>query len=785
MVGTEPARSAPGPALRRAPNVLHKKLWRDIRHGAMQFVAIMILCAIGTWVYAGLDGAWRMVDQSFQVYFDQCNMADLWVNASSLSKNDLDELANLDGVEAVQARFTTDMDTPELGDDVSLLVNAVDGDPVINMPYLRQGELIKGSDRRGCLVEEQFAQAHDLNVGDSLKLEFGGQELTFTIRGLVLSSEHLVTSKDVSPDPNHYGFAIISWDAVGQTPLNEAVLTVKEGVDASRVESAIQDMLPEALILDHHSQPSAQRADSETGIFRNLSYVFPAMAFAVAAMVVLTTLTRMIENQRTQMGTLKALGYGDRKIRAHYLNYAFVPSIFGALLGLFVGRYTLPDMLYDMEAGHYIVPQKIRPPISLSAWGMTALMVALSVAICLYTYHRAAQENTAALLRPKPPRAGNRILLERWTGLWSRFSFNNKMVIRSIARNKGRSIMAMIGLLCCNMLITCAMGLQDSIDYCIGDYYMGTFAYDVRAELDGNGGTLESYQSRLDAERIEGVMEKSVSIRREGVARTVTLCVMSEDQQLMRLGENQQLLALPDSGLTVSRKLADVMKLKVGDSVEIWLPSDDKPVSFTVAQVTATTIGQTAYLPRKAWESLHKGEFRPTALLLQNPTALCRHELDEMDEVSEQKLPARQYEQSMTMMDSTRAVFSLMYGAALGLAFVICYNMGLMNFTERVRDYATLKVLGYHQKEIRRLMMRENDLITIAGVLLGVYPGLWLTGTVLSTVDSETMMWISHVAPTSIVLSAVITSLFSILLELFLTRKVRSIDMVEALKSVE
>ncbi len=273
------------------------------------------------------------------------------------------------------------------------------------------------------------------------------------------------------------------------------------------MEAGIQALLPQALILTQKTHASTQRTRTDVTLFKNLTYVFPVLAFGVAAMVVLTTLTRMIENQRMQMGTLKALGYNTRQIRRHYLSYAFVPSLFGALLGLIVGRYTLPDILYGMEAAHYILPARLRAPISASAWGMTGLMVLLSVLICLYAYHKQAQEQTAALLRPKPPGAGSRVMLERWKGLWGRFSFNSKMVVRNVARNKGRVTVAMVGVLCCNMLIICAMGLQDSIEASVGEYYTGTVGYDLRADLDSTAGTLESYRSRLSADRVEGVME--------------------------------------------------------------------------------------------------------------------------------------------------------------------------------------------------------------------------------------------------------------------------------------
>lgn len=785
MVGAAPVRAAADRARRRSP-ALRKKLWRDMRQNAMQFVTIILLCALGTWVYSGLDGTWRMLDLSAETYFRQGELADLWVNLEGVDRQDLANMANTPGVADVQGRFSADMDCPELGEDVSLNVHAFDGVPRINVPLCVEGTLLEDKDARGILLQEEFAQANGLGVGDTLRLDVPGREQTFVIRGLINDAEHVITSKDVTPEPAKYGYAVICWEAVKNLPLNEAVVRLAEGADGDQVERALQALLPQSLILTHQTHASTQRTRGDVGIFQNLTLVFPILAYLVAAMVVLTTLTRMIENQRVQMGTLKALGYRDAQIRRHYLCYALVPSTVGALLGTMVGRYTLPDMLYAMETAHYFLPEKLRAPISPAAWGMTALMVILSAAICLYAYQRAARENTAELLRPKPPKAGNRVLLERWHGLWGRFSFNSKMVVRNFARNRWRTLMAMVGVLCCNMLMICAMGLQDSVDACVGEYYMGIVGYDLRVDLDASAaGTLESYRSRLDAAKVEGIMERSVSLRRGETSRTVLLTVLEEEQTMLRYGAEHTVVPLTQDGLAISRKLMEVMGLSLGDQVELWFPGEDDSETLTLTQVVDTTMNQGVFLPRESWEKLRRGSFRPTALLLLQPTELCRWRLSQAEEVTAFKDPVEQYAQTMTLMDSMTGVFNLMYFAALGLAFVICYNMGLMNFTERVRDYATLKVLGYRQGEICRLMMRETWLIALLGMALGIYPGLLLTQAVMGTVQSETMVYTAHVAPMSIILSGLITLAFSLCIEWLLTRKVRGIHMVEALKSVE
>ena len=770
----------------RSPSMLRRKLLRDFRGGAMQFLAIILLCGLGTWCFSGLDDAWRMMDVSSETYFEENNLADFWVNASSLSQLDLARLEHVEGVAQVQARTSLELDAVGLGDGVSLEVHATDGDIIINTPLIMSGEMMQPTDARGCMLDNRFAEANGLQVGDSITLDLLGEERTFIIRALVFTPEHIVTAKDVTPNPRHYGFALISSRVVSQLPFTEALISLEEGADEKAVEQEISRLLPSALIVTQESKPSVARIRNDVIMFRGLSYLFPIMAFAVAAMIVMTTLSRMIENQRIHMGTLKALGYSDRKIRLHYLSYALWPSLIGSVIGLLWGHAWLPYVIWDLEASNFSYPYQLHPSISLLAWSAVALDVGLSVFICMRTYRKAARETTASLLRPRPPRAGSRIFLERVTPLWRRFSFNTKMIVRNLMRNKSRTFMSLIGMLCCNMLIICSLGLQESISYTAHAYYGGVLSYDLRADLEsGKAGTVDSYRLRLDAEAVEGVMEQSVSLRSDTVTRTALLTVLEEGQTLIRLGEKQSLLPLPEDGCIISAKLAQVLGVSPGDRLTVWLPGDTDPVDVTIGSLCNTNFNQGVYISRSLWESFHKGEFRPTALLIDSPTDLCRHQLDEMDEISAIKRPADQYEQTMTMMESTSTAFSILSGVALGLAFVICYNMGLMNFTERTRDYATLKVLGYHQKEIRRLMLRENDLTAILGVALGIVPGILLTTVILKSVETDTMAFSAVVPLVSILEASVITFVFTWLIQWFLTRKVRSIDMVEALKSVE
>jgi len=563
------------------------------------------------------------------------------------------------------------------------------------------------------------------------------------------------------------------------------VITLEDGADESAVQTAIQQLLPDALVVDRGAHSSTARATGDAKMFENMTYIFPVLAYAVAGLIVMTTLSRMIDNQRMQMGTLKALGFSARKIRSHYLSYAIVPSLLGGVLGTVIAHHTLPYMLWDALLGQSEMPYRLEPPISAPAWGMVGLTVIMSMGICFFTYHRAAKETTAALLRPKPPKDGKRILLERITFIWSRLSFNAKMIVRNLMRNKLRTFMSLVGLLCCTMLIITSLGLQDSVMSLTENYYYVTMRYDLYASLVGDIGTAESYEQRIDAEVVECVMDTSVSLRAAAGSRTTRMSILGDNQTMQHLGKDHALIPLDSGRLAVTYKLSKTLSIAPGDEVVLYLPGDDEPISIQIGQIVENNVSQGVYMNRSTWESLRKGDFRPTAIQIKGPGERCMAQLDSLDEVDQIHDPHTQVTEMLQMLDTLSAVFAILTLIALALAFVICYNMGLMNFVERVREYATLKVLGYHQKEIRKLILHENTIISVLGVLAGIGPGYLLTDVVMHACEPETGFYPGVPAVQSIVIACLVTFFFSIFIQLLLTRKVRSIDMVEALKSVE
>ena len=251
------------------------------------------------------------------------------------------------------------------------------------------------------------------------------------------------------------------------------------------------------------------------------------------------------------------------------------------------------------------------------------------------------------------------------------------------------------------------------------------------------------------------------------------------------LGENETYLPLETGTVAVTYKMTETLGIETGDIVRLYLPGDDEPLVMTVGQIAHNNTVQGVYMNRTTWEAQRKGDFVPTAIQLQGISDALIAELEEMDEVDTLDNPQDQITDMLALLEALNSVFAMLTGIALALAFVICYNMGLMNFVERLREYATLKVLGYHQKEIRGLILKENLIISILGVICGIYPGYLLTDVVMHSCEPETSFYPGIPSTQSVILACVITFCFSIFIQLVLTRKVKKIDMVEALKSVE
>lgn len=532
----------------------------------------------------------------------------------------------------------------------------------------------------------------------------------------------------------------------------------------------------------------------------NLATVFPLLFFLVAALVCLTTMTRMVEEQRSQIGCLKALGYSKGDIARKFVTYGLLASLSGGVVGLAVGCTAIPAIIIYAWQILYNIPGLVfafQPGICILA--VLAAVVCTAVAVLAATL-ATVRANPASLMRPKAPKAGKRVLLERIRPIWTRLSFSQKVTVRNLFRYKRRFWMTVIGIAGCTALIVTGFGLRDSILDIMDIQYEEIYNYHAQASLVNKYEEEEFREvaQLLDSEELvdRWLPCNQTAVEFTGGDRTMDghMFVVGGGEELegfielrTRLGHKP--VALPEEGLVVTEKLAELLELDVGDTVT--LVNGDDRAEAEVSAVTENYIMHYAYLTDGYYEKLFGKAAEDNVVLIsytentkeisdQVSSELIR--LDGVTSVSRLETTRETFTSSMESVDY--AVIIIIVCAA-ALAFVVLFNLTNINITERMRELATLKVLGFNEREMGAYVYRENVVLTLFGVALGLVLGKLLHQWLILTVEIDMAMFGRSAQPMSYLYAIGLTILFSLLVNLLANRKLRKIDMVESLKSVE
>lgn len=530
----------------------------------------------------------------------------------------------------------------------------------------------------------------------------------------------------------------------------------------------------------------------------NLASVFPLIFFLVAALVCLTTMTRMVEEQRVAIGGMKALGYSKGAIAIKYVGYGFLASAIGSLVGLAIGLTLLPwiictawKIIYNFGPIHYGIEPATSVTACLAAVG-TVTLAALGA--CFNTLAAVP----AQLMRPKAPPMGKRILLERITPLWRRLSFNYKITLRNLFRYQKRFWMTVIGIGGCAALIVTAFGLRDSIFAVMDMQYDEIYRYSAQLGLVEHitPGEWSEVEKALDGSDLVGDWTKehteTITAETDAYTADATLDVVENSDVLerfvnLRHRTDNDTVTLPDDGVIITEKLSLLLGVEPGDTITL---DGDSRVEVRVADVTEHYIQHSVYMSAAYYEQVFGQAPEENAVLVSYDT-----QADGAQEL-EQDLVSLDGVSSLTRIEDTRKTFgtsleSVDYAVALiivcaaALAFVVLYNLTNINITERMRELATLKVLGFYDGELSAYIYRENVILTVFGVALGMVLGKLLHQWLILTVEIDLLMFGRTVAPTSYLWAVVLTTVFSLLVNLGAHRKLKKLDMVESLKTVE
>ena len=583
----------------------------------------------------------------------------------------------------------------------------------------------------------------------------------------------------------------------GKKEFDEKIADAKN--DIADAEEKLEDARSKDVklyILDRMTTIAYNSFMTDSIIVEKISAVFPVFFFLVAALVCSTTMSRMVDDERTQIGTLRALGYSRRSIVSKYLIYSGSAAAAGCLAGYFAGGYIFPKVIWICYQMRY----RISGFVSVYTAGLflvglaTSLLCSMGIAFlsCLSEM----RSEPADLIRPKSPASGKRILLERITPLWNSLSFLIKVSLRNVFRFKKRMIMMILGIAGCTALVITGFGIKDSVANIVNFQYDDIHTYDIVANFDNvtnealRDSVISSFKKDIDNAYI--IYQTSLTIKSHNFSKTANLIVSDNESitDVIRLTDKKsgQSITFPDKGnVIITNKLAEITNTKVGDTITLSV-SDTENADFTVSAIADNYVNNFVYLSKESFEEGF-GTYEPKTLLISTLEDTDNFQLaadiENDNEIASIQVIEQTRNTISSIMTSLDYVVILVIASAAALAFVVLFNLGNINISERVREIATIKVLGFHRNETSGYVFRENFLLTLMGIIAGIPLGIIFHRFVISQINVEVLSFKVIIKPVSFVFSAAMVILFFFVTNLILGRKLSEIDMAESLKSIE
>ena len=764
-----------------------------------RFISILVIVLLGVGFFAGIRAVAPDMKNTLDEYYEKTNMYDIYIASNyGIREEIIDELKKDYDIEAV---YNFDAITTKKEGYATKIIS-YDKNNKINAPKLVKGKMPETADE--VVIDNNYR--NEIKIGDKLIVD---SELiknkTVTVTGYVESPLYISTERDstdlLSGTIDYY---LYMNDENIISPVKTTAY-IKLNTKKSRFSKKYEEIVKTAKkdikkTLKEEKQPGENwyvlDIDSNTGFYQyeqdtqridNVAKVFPLVFFVVAVLICLTTMTRMVEEERSQIGTLKALGYSDISIMFKYILYAALATIIGSMIGVVIGYRILPDLCFEMYKNMYRLGNiKLSYYSSLTFQGM---MIALlcTLGATLYTCRKTLKESPANLLRPVSPPPGKRVLLERIKLVWNHLSFSYKVTVRNVFRYKKRFLMTIIGIAGCTGLILAGFGLKDCIVKMVPHQYEELFTYQAKIHLneEKTNETIDKIKENKKIKDILEVQEESITIDNKDTNQSVTLVIPKDNpKEFIKLQDRktEEQYDLKD-GLIITEKLAKLLEVEENDILKF---SGTDTYKEKIAHITENYLFHYIYLPKSSYK---KDEYN--TVLIKTKSMTEKEEKELANQLKE--IPGVS---SITFTSSTRHVFDdtmdsfayvslILIVSAGALAFVVLYNLSSVNISERRRELATIKVLGFYDKEVYQYINRENTILTIIGILVGLGIGNILTMYIIKTCEIDMLMFDTTIAWPSYLYAILITISFAILVNIILYFSLKKIDMIESLKSVE
>ncbi len=751
---------------------LSKKMLRDIKLNKMQFIAIFMMAFLGIFAYTGICSEYYGLEQTSDAFYADTNLADGWVFDTSFDEDDLNKISEF----TLQAeRQSVVQAVADFDNDPDFTLHFVESNSISKF-QTTEGENFDVNDADGVWIDKRFADEKDLKVGDKISFTFDNMTIEKEIRGIGYSPEYVyeATPTSIIPDFGDIGFAYLSYKAYPDEDIEYNRILVSYNQSDKDFQKSLNDSIEYTSFTKQKDHISVDQFDDEMAQHKMIGKIFPILFILITFLTLLTTMTRIVAHQRTQIGILKAVGFRDNVIIFHYVLYGFIPVLAGSVLGLVTGPAIIPKMFYPTMTTRFTLPVWW-PGFDMSFVYVAAALVISSVVVTYLTCRSISKENPANTMRPKDPKTSSTNFFER-SKLWRHLSFNFRWNWRDAKRNKFRALMAIVGVMGCVALLIAAFGMNDSMNDIKTWEYDDINHFESKLLLANNASELELYYV-LNETNGSFIMQMPIEIQANGKEKTASVMVSNNTDLISYTDSNKNPIEIKEGDVSISIKMAQDLNLTIGDEITWHIVGDDEWVTSRIGQIHAEPVSQGLAMSPDTLEDQGLN-FTPTNIITDQKFG---ENINSIKSVT--TLDAMEESWSVMTASVMMMVYIVLVVAGL-LAVLVLYNLGILSFTEMEREVATLKVLGFKTNFLRRLLLTQNLIFTAIGFVLGIPLGFYFM-TLMMDAAGDTLYYIPTLTRGNIILTAIITFSISIFVNLMFSDKINDLDMVEALKDVE
>ena len=815
---------------------LLKHIFMKIKDNYKRFLSLICMAFLGVGFYAGIQSSSPDMLKTLDNFYDENNVYDISVISNvGLTEDDLLKLSKIKNVEL--AINIQEKDTYLEIEENNYVVKLIEYNSQMNNVYIKEGRLPKNNNEVS--VDNALLENNNLKLGDSITID--GKK--YSIVGNVISPlyfsaerpnsnlgsgkvDYYIYVYNGSLDLEAYSNIYITVKGTKKYLTNsdsykKLINNVKKDIDLIkdkqqdiRYDELYSDIIetsemydisideskfikPKWYIYDRLDNTSYKELINASDNLKKIGNIFPIIFFAISVLVSLISMMRMIEEDRVENGTLKSLGYNSFHITLKYVIYSLLATTIGSSVGAIFGSYMIPSVIWNIYKKIFFIPKFIYLLKSdynaLGLWICILCICGTSVIVCI----KNLREVPANLMRPKPPKSGKKILLERINFIWKKLKFSDKITIRNIFRYKSRVITTVLGIAGCTSLILAGFGLKDSIKDVTDFQFNNIIKYDKLLMTNESINQIDIEKELLNDDKVENftnVNTQNIKVLFNDEEQEVTMITpddfnsISKSISLIDLKTNNVIDNISDNSCIISEKTAKLLDIDVGDKISL-LDNDNNKYDIKVSYIIKNYINQYLYINKNTYNNLFNN-YKINSILI------SLKDKDKNSKEFDKKYISNGYaltivdnddmKNSMNdMLSSIDSIVAILIIAAASLAFVVLYNLSNINISERKREIATLKVLGFYPSEVDKYINRETVLLTILGIGIGLLFGSYLSHFIISTCEPDYIMFDRHVYTLSYFYSLFITVIFTIIVTIVTHFNLKKINMVTSLKNVE